>query len=137
MLIQITAAASCKDAMPDNSETHDFIRNSFRSVWSLELLLLLKSDPDRVWSHEELVDRLRGSDLVVEQSVASLVAGGLVLSEEDGGARYAPASKQAERLIHAAEQLYGRKPDAVRRLIVASSHDQLTAFADAFRLRRD
>lgn len=123
--------------MPDNAETHGFIRDSFRSVWSLELLLLLKSDSERSWPHEELVERLRGSDLVVQQSVASLVAGGLVFTEEEGAARYAPASKDIERLVAETEQLYSRKPDAVRRLIVSSSHDQLTAFADAFRLRKD
>lgn len=123
--------------MPDNAETLGFIRNSFRSVWSLELLLLLKSDSKRSWPHDELVDRLRGSDLVVQQSVSSLVAGGLVATEENGAVRYAPASKDIERLVDASERLYGRKPDAVRRLIVSSSHDQLTAFADAFRLRKD
>lgn len=122
--------------MPDNAETHGFIRDSFRSVWSLELLLLLRSDQARAWSQAELVDRLRGSDLVVQQSVASLVAGGLVLIEDEG-ARYAPASKDIERLIGAAEQLYSKKPDAVRRLIVSAAHGQLTAFADAFRLRKD
>jgi len=123
--------------MPDNAETHAFIRDSFRSVWSLELLLLLESDPQRAWPHAELVERLRGSDLVVQQSVASLVAGGLVLAEADGAVRYAPASADLERLVIAAGDLYAKKPDAVRRLIVSASHGQLAAFADAFRLRKD
>lgn len=123
--------------MPDNSQTLGFIRNSFRSVWSLELLLVLKSDQERAWPHEELVSRLRASDLVVQQSVASLVAGGLVVIEEGGDARYAPVSGDIKQLVDAAEQLYASKPDAVRRLIVVSSNDRLAAFADAFRLRRD
>jgi len=123
--------------MSENVEVLGFIRNSFRSVWSLELLLLLKAQPERSWSRPELVEQLRSSDLVVEQSVASLVAGGLLLPEGDGQVHYAPASKDIARLADAAERLYQRKPDAVRRLIVSSSLDQLTAFADAFRLRKD
>jgi DNA-binding IclR family transcriptional regulator len=123
--------------MPDSAETIAFIRDSFRSVWSLELLLLLKADPGRGWSSTELVERLRGSDSVVRQSVDSLVAAGLVLIENDGKARYAPASTDLKSLVEKAEQLYAKRPDAVRRLIVLSANDQLTAFADAFRLRKD
>lgn len=123
--------------MTENAETVGFIRDSFRSVWSLELLLLLKSEPDRSWTQSDLVDHLRSSELVVQQSVSSLIAGGLLLPEEDGSVRYGPASKDIARLADAAERLYQRKPDAVRRLIVSSSIDQIAAFADAFRLRKD
>ncbi len=123
--------------MLENAETVGFIRNSFPSVWSLELLLLLKCEPERSWSQPQLVDQLRSSGLVVEQSVASLVAGGLLLPERDGAVRYSPASKDIARLVEAAERLYRSKPNAVRRLIVSSSLDQLTAFADAFRLRKE
>ena len=123
--------------MPESAATLEFIRSSFRSVWSLELLLLLKSEPERSWAHAEIVERLRASDVVVHQGVASLVAGALVIVEEGGAARYAPATGEIDRLADAAEQLYARKPDHVRRQIVAVGHNQLTAFADAFRLRRD
>jgi hypothetical protein len=35
------------------------------------------------------------------------------------------------------EALYARSPDAVRRMIISASHGGLTAFADAFRIRKD
>lgn len=123
--------------MPDSTETLAFIRDSFRSVWSLELLLLLKSDRSRSWAPDELVERLRGSESVVRQSLDSLVAGGLVLIDGEGAACYAPASADLQRLTDQAERLYAKRPDAVRRLIVLATNDQLTAFADAFRLRKD
>ena len=124
--------------MPDSAETLNFVRDSFRSVWSLELLCILKSDPSRAWPRAELVERLRASDSVVEQSVEGLVAGGLVVVEEDGSARYAPASPELDRLSRNAEELYAKRPGAVRRLIVMSgSSGSLTAFAEAFRLRGD
>jgi hypothetical protein len=122
--------------MPSKQDVSSFIRASFRSVWALELLCFLRHNQGRTLSHAEMVAGLRGSDLVVRQSVESLAAAGLVLPEEDGAARYGPASAALDRLAERAETLYRKSPDAVRRLIVASP-DSIAAFADAFRLRRE
>jgi hypothetical protein len=114
-----------------------FVRSSFRSVWSLELLLLLKRHP-RPWPREEIVAALRASDLVVAQSVESLTAGGLLTLGCDGCAAYSPASPDLATMADQAEAFYGRSPDAVRRLIVgAAPGGGIAAFADAFRLRKD
>jgi hypothetical protein len=40
-------------------------------------------------------------------------------------------------LLEATRALYARSPDKVRRLIVAAGAGGLTAFADAFRIRKD
>lgn len=123
--------------MPANADLLAFIQGSFRSIWSMELLLLLKSDSARLWSPEELVTALRGSDSVVAQSIDSLVAAGLIAAEEDGRVRYAPASPDIAKMADDAENFYARKPDAVRRAIVTASNGPLMAFSDAFRLRKD
>lgn len=121
--------------MVSNDDISSFIGASFPSVWTLELLLLLKSD-ERNWTHEELIRSLRASELVVSQGLQSLVAGGLA-SVSDEGASYTPVSDVVGELVEHTEQLYARKPDAVRRMIVTSSAGGITAFADAFRLRKD
>ena len=113
-----------------------FIQSSFRSVWSLELLLLLKRDP-RAWSQDEIVNAMRASQLVVSQALESLVAAGLVTVGEDGRALYTPISEDDAKLIEETEALFVQRPDTIRRLIVAASSPGLTAFADAFRLGRD
>lgn len=123
--------------MPPASEVATFIQATFQSVWALELLCFLRQHRDRNVGHDEMVAGLRGSDLVVTQSVASLVAGGLVLVEADGGARYAPASDALDAMANAAEAAYFKAPDAVRRLIVTAGKPGIAAFADAFRLRKD
>ena len=123
--------------MPSKQEVSSFIRATFRSVWALELLCFLRHNRDRTLSHEEMVAGLRGSDLVVSQSVESLSAAGLVLTEADGAARYAPTSPELDKLVERTEALYGKSPDAVRRMIVASANPGITAFADSFRLRKD
>lgn len=123
--------------MVTKQEVSSFIRATFRSVWSLELLLLLKANGGRSWSRPEMVAGLRGSELVVSQSVDSLAAAGLVSADEDGAARYSPASEDIGRLAEAVDRRYATSPDAVRRMIIAASSGGVAAFADAFRLRKD
>jgi hypothetical protein len=122
--------------MASEDEIANFIRSSFRSVWTLELLLLLKRDP-RSWPRDAIVAALRASDLIVAQGLDALTAAGLAIVDEGGNAAYRPASPAAAALVDGAEALYARSPDAVRRLIVGAFADPLAAFADAFRLRKD
>lgn len=123
--------------MASRRDIENFIRATFRSVWMLELLRFLRQNRDRGLSHAEMVAELRGSDLVVTQSVSSLSAAGLIVEEADGGVRYGPASKQLDALAEEAIRLYAKSPNAVRRLIVSAANPDIAAFADAFRLRKD
>ncbi len=112
-----------------------FIGSSFRSVWALELLLLLKRD-DRGWSRDDLITALRASELVVNKTLEELLAAGLI-SIEGEQAVYQPVSADMRKAIDKVEMLYAARPDAVRRAIVSSASSGATAFADAFRLRKD
>ncbi len=123
--------------MAISTQLADFIRGAFPSVWSLELLVLLQSEPDRGWMGQELVDRLRGSEHIVVQGVSALVAGGIAATEEDGKVRYVPASAEIQRLAEEAIRQYAKRPDAVRRIIVFGGNTGLQAFSDAFNLRKD
>lgn len=122
--------------MASDDEIANFIRSSFRSVWSLELLLLLKRE-SRLWSRAELVATLRASDLIVAHGLDALTAAGLTTVDEAGDAAYRPASDDLARLAEGTESLYARSPDAVRRLIVGAIPNPLAAFADAFRWRKE
>jgi biotin operon repressor len=112
-----------------------FIGSSFRSVWALELLLLLKRD-NRPWSRDELITALRASELVVNKTLDELLAAGVISIEGDQTV-YQPASPDMRKAIDAVEKLYSARPDAVRRAIVSTASSGATAFADAFRLRKD
>jgi hypothetical protein len=116
-------------------EVHTFIAASFRSVWALEVLCQLRLHRDRWVSAQALVDALRASSLVVEQSFSSLIAAGLVIRDESGHVQYAPASPELDDLVEACEQLYQKSPNAVRRRIVVAANPGIAAFADAFRLK--
>jgi hypothetical protein len=114
-----------------------FISSTFGSVWTLELLLQLKREPERAFSAGELVSLLRASELVVGKGAASLVAAGLVVEHGPASYSYAPASRDLAEMVSATEQLYRSRPDTVRRIIVAGAANELSAFSDAFRLRGD
>jgi predicted transcriptional regulator len=118
-----------------SDELFSFIGSSFRSVWALELLLLLKRE-HRPWSRDELITTLRASELVVNKAIDELVAAGLISVEGDG-ARYMPVSEDIAKNVKQVEKVYSARPDAVRRAIVSASASGATAFADAFRLRKD
>ena len=123
--------------MNARDDVEDFVPVTFRSVWSLELLCMLRKNRDRSLTHREMVDSLRASDFVVSQSLDNLTAVGLVSKEADGSARYSPASSNADKLVERTEDLYAKSPNAVRRIIAFAANPGLTAFADAFRLRKD
>jgi hypothetical protein len=123
--------------MPKQAQLESFIANSFRSVWALDLLKYLAANPRKFFAPDELVAALRASDAVVSQSVANLTIAGLAIVDDDGCVGYHQASGEQGALVTAAIDYYARSPDKARRLIVAQSAPGVTAFADAFKLRKD
>lgn len=121
--------------MSPSDELLRFIASGFRSVWALELLLILKRER-RIWSREELVSTMRASELVVSKALDALVAAGLASADEQG-AEYMPINDEVAECVDQVEKLYALRPDAVRRAIVSATSTGLSAFADAFRLRKD
>jgi hypothetical protein len=119
-----------------DSDLIEMVESSFGSVWSLELLLVLYSQPKRAWTSDELVRELRSSEVVVSQGIEGLVASGLVIPEADGTVRYGPASRAQDKLVSMLEEEYRKKPTAIRRLIVQNPADKLRTFADAFVLKK-
>jgi hypothetical protein len=112
-----------------------FIAATFPSVWALELLLALKREA-RPCTRDELVTLLRASDLVVARALDALLAAGLV-SVEQHQAVYQPANASLEDCVQQVEQLYRSRANVVRRSIIATASSGATAFANAFKLRRD
>ena len=112
-----------------------FIAASFPSVWTLEVLLALKRE-NRAWPLTDLVTKLRASDLVVSKAIDALLAAGLV-SIEDDDAIYLPVNPDVADCVERVEQLYRTRPNMVRRAIIAASRSSASAFAEAFRLRRN
>lgn len=114
-----------------------FIRSTISSIWSLELLLLLKKQQHVAWSTDQLVRELRGSHFLVGELVLSLHRAGLIHEDGAGAFRYSPASAQLAELVEKLERLTLERPMAVRNAIVAAPHDRVQVFADAFKVKKD
>ena len=78
--------------MSEEADLAAFVREHMRSVWAVELLLLLRRDPDRCWMAGDLVAELRASTNLVKDNLDAFERGGLAVCDDSGCWRYAPAA---------------------------------------------
>ncbi|MFO1061188.1 MAG: hypothetical protein U1E53_34085 [Dongiaceae bacterium] len=117
-------------------ELEHFIRTTIRSVWALELLLLLAGEPDRAWTEDEANRALRGSTGLVRSTLAALVQAGLLALEGDAY-RFRPATPELRRSVEQLAEAHAARPLAVVRAILDAPNERIRSFADAFRVRKD
>jgi hypothetical protein len=108
-----------------------------KSVWALELLLLLRRERCRCWSADDLNRELRASPGLVAEILGTLTSAGLVGEEAENRYRYQPATAELERLAEELEAAYAARPLAVVHAILAAPNEKIRTFADAFRFKRD
>lgn len=123
--------------MATDRDIEEFIRDSFTSVWDVELLSALLGRPGQSAKAGELVEQMRASELVVTRGIEVLVAAGMATLGMDGTLTFQPVNDRVADCARQACDFYARFPGRVRRMIVARQSPGLNAFADAFRLRKD
>jgi hypothetical protein len=119
------------------TEVFGFIQANMRSVWSVELLMLLFNAKPRAWRPRELVLELRSSDTAVTEALADLRRARLIAENPDGTVSYAPEAPDLDRIVAALRQVFGVKPMSVAKAISTAPSDRLRAFSDAFKLKGD
>jgi len=112
-----------------------FLQTTIKSVWALELLLLLRRRRGKHWSMEALVQEMRASTAIVAGGLTALSAAGLV-EESAAGFGYRPATAELDVMAERLEQTYAQYPFAVTRAILAAPDHKMQIFADAFRLTK-
>ncbi|WP_296595164.1 hypothetical protein [Phenylobacterium sp.] len=122
--------------MADDPRLVAFAREHIKSVWAVELLLLLRRDPARCWAPDELVRELRASTNLVRDNLASFQRSGLAVEDDDACWRYAPAAAALDELAGQLEAAYRERPVAIINLISAPP-DPIQGLADAFKWRGD
>lgn len=123
--------------MRADRDIEDFIRDSFASIWDLEILCELLDKPESHPTAAELVERMRASEQVVTHGASALSAAGIALLDAEGRLHFNPVNDAVAALARATCEFYARFPGRTRRIIVARQAPGLNAFADAFRLRKD
>jgi hypothetical protein len=113
-----------------------FAAGVLRSVWSLEVLLLLYREPARAWAVPDIVAELRANTRIVVQSLTELEAAGLVRPEGSGLHRYEPATPDLAQSAADLFTLYEQEPRSVVMAILKAPKDTIQMFADAFRFRK-
>lgn len=125
-----------ESSLSEQPELAAFVREHVRTVWAVELLLLLKRDPDRRWAAADLVRELRASTPLVNDNLQRFERSGLAVRDEGDQWRYAPAMPMLDQLADRLEAAYRERPVAVINLIAAPP-DPVQGLADAFKFRGD
>jgi len=114
-----------------------FVQAFVPSVWTLELLLLMRREPARAWTAAMLLAELRSSTLIVANGLATLLAAGLIVEEAEGRYLYQPARAELGEMVDRLAAAYRDFPFAVTQAILSAPNDKIRIFADAFRLKKD
>ncbi|MBF6570072.1 MAG: hypothetical protein IVW54_14480 [Candidatus Binataceae bacterium] len=125
-----------EDSGAFSAEVMSFVRAYLRSVWSLELLLLMRQKSDRIWAIDELTQELRASDLIVGRIIQDFQQFGLVIESSPGKFRYSAANSALHELVDQIAKLYAVRPVAMIDAIVNSPKHRIQSFADAFKFKR-
>jgi hypothetical protein len=121
--------------LPSNVDR--FLRGSLRSVWELELLLLLRRQRTRLWTGDELVRDLRASILIVSDALDTLQKAGLVSKNMNDQYQYWPIAPELDQLVADVASAYASSPVAVTQAILSAPSSSVRIFADAFKIKKD
>lgn len=121
-------------SIPDR--VRQFLAVNMTNVAQLELLLHVRSAPDRWWTPEEVAVPLTTRPVVAARDFAHLHERGLVERAEDQPPRYRYGPGELASTVDEVADVHGRRRSAVVDAIFAEPHDTATSLADAFRLRR-
>jgi hypothetical protein len=97
-----------------------FLRNSLRSVWELELLLLIRKQPTRLWAADELIYDLRASAPIIGDALDALQKVGLVSKNANEQFQYWPVSPELGQLVEDLASTYATPPITARRRDLAA-----------------
>jgi hypothetical protein len=127
--------------MPDDfpAELQQFVAQYIESLAELEILLLLRQNPARIWTPAEVAKILYTTAEMCASQLADLARRGLLEHSvsPEGGYQYRPVSPEADRLVGELTTLYQQRRVAVITLIYSKPVNKVQTFADAFRLRRE
>lgn len=114
-----------------------FLRTTIKSVWALDLLVLMKNAPERGWTIAALNDDLRATPSLVEEILNGFVRNSLVVVNPDGTFSYAPAAAETDAIASELVRLYAERPVAIIKEILSAPNEKIHSFVDAFRLKKD
>jgi hypothetical protein len=121
------------------AEISQFIDMQIESLAQLEAILLLRQDPARQWTSEEIAKALYITPGMACLLLSDMARRGLARVESSTPARFAygPHDSETDRLVGELASLYQERRVAVISLIYSKPLNKVQTFADAFRLRKE
>ena len=115
-----------------------FIADHLDSVVQLETLLMLHRAPDRQWSAHDVAAELKIDPAWADAQLAALCDDGLAQCDAASKQfRFAPGRDADRAAVEALALSYAERRVTIISLIFSKPADNLKAFSDAFRLRKD
>lgn len=123
--------------LPD--DIRRFVTSHIASVLQLEALLLMRTEPEREWTAEEVSRSLYAAPSAIADQLFDLEAKGLIVRSNapQPGFRYHPVNGELAAVVERLADLYRERRVAVIALIYSEVTDSARTFADAFRLRKE
>lgn len=121
------------------SDIRNFITSHIDSVEQIEALVLMKADPRREWSVEEMAKSLYTSTESTAMRLAHLHRTGLLSEIRSDVVRYRFEQRDAKlrKAVDSFLETYAKRKVSVINQIFSGPSDDVQSFADAFRIRRD
>jgi DNA-binding IclR family transcriptional regulator len=119
------------------ADVHRFIHDHIESVEHLEVLLLLARTSDRGWTASEVAETLYSHPGSIRLRLARLLGQGLLREIEEACYKYAPRTTELHETVQRVSHYYHERRVAVITLIASKPLDNVRAFSDAFRIRRN
>lgn len=114
-----------------------FVKEHIHSVFSLEVLLLLRRERSRSFTASEVANELGIEDDVAQQ-LSELTSANLIRTASGDVAkyRYAPGDKELESLVDQLAVAYAKQRVPILSLILTEHADRIRGFVEAYRLNR-
>lgn len=126
--------------MPDadlSPPLQSFIARYIQSVEKLEIVLLFFREPMRTRTQAEIVQLIQSSPGAINQKLDQLTAEGFVTKEPDGSYRFQPKSTTITNDVALLDEAYRHRRTKVIEAIFSRTTEELRAFSDAFKLRKE
>jgi hypothetical protein len=118
------------------AELRTFLAENIESVAQLELLLLLRREPEKSWTIAAAAQTSYMAEEMTAVLLGELCADGLLGTTAQGDYRYAPRTPELAKLVDELATVYSQRRVTVIGIIHSAPVDKLRRFADAFRLRK-
>jgi len=122
---------------PLPEDVRQFLHQNIESVEQLEVLLLLWRTPARGWTSDEVATAIYSHPSSVVRRLAMLLGQGLLREREPGCFQYAPRTADLHAAVTHLDRIYRERSVAVITLIASKPIENVRAFSDAFRIRRN